>query len=528
MHSCLLISELILHIIGFIADDGTSGGYRCLKNTRDLARLARTCKAIMEPALDVLWKTQHSLSPLVMCLPSDLWEKDAVNAIYFTRDVTPKDWDWMQRYSHRIHRISHPKMFSLPKLDEAVLRAIFTPAIFSALFPCLHTIDYSVISVASSTIPLLNNLLSPRLTSVSFALPRDSAYDAVYSLFDAIPRKAGMMQSLRIDSFVYSSQLEVRFAEKDLPDLRDLLLSYNVRVSSQSLHHLASLRYLQQLNLRLPTDLDDACLALSAQRALFPALQHLKINAHTLPQCTALLACISSPNLEGVSFSYDIQAPSSVLTAFLSQVHKTSNTAPSFRTVSLRHNLQLNSSSDPPFIFAPPTFAPLLSCHALRTIKLVHLGTLDLDDAFMGRAARAWSNLEELKMCSLAWSESHRTTLGSVRELAKWCRKLRKLHMAFDGTAVPEVDADASGGGLLKLGSKSESGSESETGYASTSLEVLNVRDSQIEDPEEVAKFLSEIAPGLKAIHVEGCSETWKMWRAVESCLEDARKSLTS
>jgi hypothetical protein len=38
---------------------------------RDLARLARTCKAFFPIATDELWKTIHSFSPLLSCLPLD-------------------------------------------------------------------------------------------------------------------------------------------------------------------------------------------------------------------------------------------------------------------------------------------------------------------------------------------------------------------------------------------------------------------------------------------------------------------------
>ncbi|KAH7890206.1 cytochrome P450 [Phlebopus sp. FC_14] len=54
MHHCLLVDELVLRIIGFFADDGTGGaGY--LSSRGDVARLARTCRSLMDPALGVLW-----------------------------------------------------------------------------------------------------------------------------------------------------------------------------------------------------------------------------------------------------------------------------------------------------------------------------------------------------------------------------------------------------------------------------------------------------------------------------------------
>jgi len=67
MHPFFLIPELTLHTISFLADDRPAGQHnassRCPTNAREIARLAQTCKALSEPALDILWKTQHSLAP---------------------------------------------------------------------------------------------------------------------------------------------------------------------------------------------------------------------------------------------------------------------------------------------------------------------------------------------------------------------------------------------------------------------------------------------------------------------------------
>lgn len=88
MHSCLLIPELTLCIIHFVADDRPAWrDSRYIRNSRDVARLARTCKTLAEPALDVLWKSQHSLSPLVMCLPKDVWELTKRGKIIVSRNL---------------------------------------------------------------------------------------------------------------------------------------------------------------------------------------------------------------------------------------------------------------------------------------------------------------------------------------------------------------------------------------------------------------------------------------------------------
>lgn len=73
MHQSLFIDEILSHIIQFVAADGQRDSRR-LENTSDLVSLARTCRCFMECALDTLWRTQHSLSPLIMCLPINTWE----------------------------------------------------------------------------------------------------------------------------------------------------------------------------------------------------------------------------------------------------------------------------------------------------------------------------------------------------------------------------------------------------------------------------------------------------------------------
>ena len=79
MHACLLINELVVHIMGFLMEDVLPSRAH---GSRDIARLARTCKSFMEPALDILWRTQGAVSPLVMCLPFDLWKRtDLSNTI---------------------------------------------------------------------------------------------------------------------------------------------------------------------------------------------------------------------------------------------------------------------------------------------------------------------------------------------------------------------------------------------------------------------------------------------------------------
>lgn len=66
MHRCLCISEILREIFEYCA----------LSNLSPLAHLARTCRLFREPALDILWRELDDVSPLMKCLPSNLWVEE--------------------------------------------------------------------------------------------------------------------------------------------------------------------------------------------------------------------------------------------------------------------------------------------------------------------------------------------------------------------------------------------------------------------------------------------------------------------
>ena len=72
MHSCLRIPEILSNIFSYIFDSPPS-------STVALAYLAITCRDFREPALDLLWRSQSSLSSLIKCLPSDAILKEDVS-----------------------------------------------------------------------------------------------------------------------------------------------------------------------------------------------------------------------------------------------------------------------------------------------------------------------------------------------------------------------------------------------------------------------------------------------------------------
>lgn len=493
MHRSLLIDEILSLIIQFVAADGQQDLKR-LENASGLARLARTCRCFMECALDTLWRTQRSLSPLIMCLPRGTWEIHSSNLLYLTRPPTESEWARFDVYSRRVKSFSYPKQTKMIRLHEDTLPLLFAERPPQSLFPSLSSLDFSILSCSSPNFALIRDFLSPKLTNLAFTLPRKMCPQGICGVLEDLPRKATHLESLTITSFFPVAPFELNISTYGLPDLRRLVVSSSIRISAQSVLNIASLRHVRELALNLHADFDADVLRDRANNSTFPALQYLSLTAHDLPQCTSIISLISSPQLEDVSVSYDVQAQSSVITSFLSSV------GTSIRSISLRHNMRTNTIADIPFVFYPSTFAPLFACRNLRTIQVYNLGTLDLDDEFIIAAAKAWSKLEDIRLCSLPWSSIIPSiSLNALTALTQYCPQLTRVHLSLDAREIPEPPI----GGLSMAGAQF--------------LEVLNIRDSIIEHTELVAHFLRATIPNMKTLYIEAHPELRDKWMEVKA-----------
>ena len=77
MHPCLLVEELAAHIAEACVLDvrSLSDGNSIKWDRRTAYALARTCHALLEPALDAIWHYQYGLDHLLACVPDDLWQR---------------------------------------------------------------------------------------------------------------------------------------------------------------------------------------------------------------------------------------------------------------------------------------------------------------------------------------------------------------------------------------------------------------------------------------------------------------------
>ena len=77
MHRCLELLDIFYNILEFACveiwddNDPYQGHHACYSSNPILAALARTCRTFLEPTLDIMWRNQLTLAPLIGTLPAD-------------------------------------------------------------------------------------------------------------------------------------------------------------------------------------------------------------------------------------------------------------------------------------------------------------------------------------------------------------------------------------------------------------------------------------------------------------------------
>ncbi|KAI6158288.1 hypothetical protein BKA82DRAFT_994612 [Pisolithus tinctorius] len=398
MHNCLRILEICHHIFGFLVVDFIE---ICAVRYNDVARLARTCKAFKDPALDVLWRTQSSLSPLAMCLPAHLWAIEVdrgISVLHLLQEPSHEDWLSLKRYSRRIRAFDRNTLY-LTQVSKNTLHTFFSTSLSHELFSSLHTLNANVLCGELNPIPSLDHIRLPQL--------------------------------------VY---------------LRTITLPHHVDILPSSLRELIHLQYLCNLTVTLPDGFDvndrsDVGIYPSAQPIL-PSLQHLSVLATSLKRCFSLLSSITSYQLRSVEVCHRWPATQSDLYTLFQEIERIHERSPNFYTLSVRCSSARTELTS--FDLPQSTLTPLLACRRLRVLKLDSIGTLNIGDAFITQVTLAWPDIEALYLEGFQRSKAC-VTLEGIRELLRGCRQLSSLCMAINTRILPEEDPGVRSLSLKKL-----------------------------------------------------------------------------
>jgi hypothetical protein len=80
-NSACLQALQINEIVRMICDQAEAADVESYSPPHTLLSLARTSRIFSDPALDLIWREQSSLVPLVKCMPDTLWEERGVRGV---------------------------------------------------------------------------------------------------------------------------------------------------------------------------------------------------------------------------------------------------------------------------------------------------------------------------------------------------------------------------------------------------------------------------------------------------------------
>ncbi|KAF9229080.1 hypothetical protein BS17DRAFT_2509 [Gyrodon lividus] len=143
---------------------------------RSMSRLARTCRAMCEPALDVLWRELDSLLPLISLFPNNLMKRARRPGLGLAKPPNVEDWDRVLAYGERVRRIAYIE--SSPSVSLSVFTIIAENRPVPYILPHLQTLIWRADTAAGlerSTL-FLNPELQNLILEVGTRIPQLAAY----------------------------------------------------------------------------------------------------------------------------------------------------------------------------------------------------------------------------------------------------------------------------------------------------------------------------------------------------------------
>ena len=340
------------------------------------------------------------------------------------------------------------------------------------LIPALkHSLSNLVrlsVMVTAQSLPWLNMLLGPKLTSLSLGFWDNN--DGI-SLFPILSTNTMSIKNIKIWGCAprESNLLDERakgFSEYvcTLTDLVCLTTMGSI-LKREAILHLASIKILSKLRLVLPADYDQSTISL-----WFPALTILTVCFETNISSIRFFQTIAAPGLLSLTATFPTNESQLLYTSTFSAL------AASFSKSLL--NLEIVSDHQ-----VQTTTQELLHLSPLDNLTRVHLRCPKvLDDDFLRTITIMWPKLVYLNLSSREADRPLASLIGMCHLVQK-CQNLACLHISIDGTVVPPLVTAP------------------QFAYApNTVFDKLVLYAAPINNAAEVAAVLSLIMPNLASI----------------------------
>ncbi|KAJ6540881.1 hypothetical protein DFH09DRAFT_1396058 [Mycena vulgaris] len=479
MNRCLNISELIRMIFAHLGPGPSA-------DLAALARLAITCRAFSDPALDILWHEQLGLGPLLACLrycaelDRDPWaEPEAL-------------CHWAYRVGQGSHLLGPSQAYnsrSAPFHQEGVsgeiLELLSTSLPFDFLLPILTHVTFDCVD--TEFFPYVRVLLGPKITSIDLTLAGPPSRLALVS---RLASKYPSLAHLRLRyyfGFRVSNGLHVQVTSSMIRALTSVRTLSVQCIDLAACQHLGSLGTLTSLTINL------ADLELLDHSQSFPSP----------PRFTSL---DPSAALSRNRYENSTRRRRSTWGAIFGAIRPLLHSALTVLDVEV-------GSTDPFVLPIAAVLQPLLAFTNLSKVKVSLPGSTFLDDTFVEAMAMAWRHIEELSFRRPTFNGAppSEVTFPGLTAFARNCPALHTLSMPLSAAFPPDWDHSA------------------RSAHTQTTLSHLHVLDSPIDDAFPVAAFLSCVFPGISLIEMAEFEEdyddvppdaTWEpKWQEVKKLL---------
>ncbi|KAJ7171534.1 hypothetical protein C8R46DRAFT_1349476 [Mycena filopes] len=444
MHRCLRIPEILQSTFENLVVDG----YRSYSTSaappdgQALSRLAQTCTGFSDLALDILWKEQASLVPLLKMFPPHLWKLSLSTyreEFEFRSTITTADWTRVLEYACRIRKIK----LVITGLDLTVLEllSLWLPAEY--LLPNVRSLNWRPLD--AKVFAYIRLFLGPKLTVLDTRLEPSIVHSSLvaflasgYSLLTDVT-----LQWSSIDEVTLHA---VSSLVSSLGQLQRLSVPHLDPSAYKKLATLSTLRYLALEDLIAFPMADD-----SWPSPAFPGLTFVEFGSLPLPSAvTKFLATLSDTPLK----VFKMESATTPDNAFMRRLSPwTSVTHPGTLILT-----------------------PLLAFSNLREVAVDSGFEILLTDVFCTALAIAWPRIEVLSIGNSYVGQRQPPTVGllALTAFARHCPRLRRLAMDFDAREVPGTAPPPEEPRVLQL-----------------ALQCLSVDHSPIDSPSLVARFLS-------------------------------------
>ncbi|KAG2345077.1 hypothetical protein BDR05DRAFT_988950 [Suillus weaverae] len=369
------------------------------------AMLARTCSALSEASLDVLWSELDSLRPLASCIYAANSMPLSDELTIEADDDTRPDFSVFDKYAHRVRKLdlSGQQRFlrrngGYPSLTEDLGALLYYP-LNSPLLPNLRHLAWA----PGMGLNLLRHLLGPHLLSLKIPSHRWSSASTLFAL-TKIPGLCPKIRSLTLQVHSWDGHIDSELTQSthcisrvigSWAKLEELDCN---PMTSEGLLHLSGMKSLRILRLQVNTA---SVIELPPDSLSFPSLHTFQFQTDTLDTAITLMKAMNS---YPTSLKIDVFAGRSrrgtcspeVVGVLLCLVSRDA----SYRE--LRHfslNLPFLLGDNPDNV--SEMLRPLFACRELRTLSIRMSSPFTLGDDDLETMAHAWRLLEEIELIDL-------------------------------------------------------------------------------------------------------------------------------